>query len=128
MASEDVSAKVAARAPPSPSHVAVDVDKQVQPQEQQKRIHSLIVDTGPLIKNEPALSTLLSQAEKLYTIPSVLAEIKVSLTAHGSSFSSLGTVSDGRSLFRMPLHAPGCRRPCCLSSLYATRVLSLSGL
>ncbi|KAF3771380.1 D-site 20S pre-rRNA nuclease [Cryphonectria parasitica EP155] len=43
---------------------------------QRKRIHSLIVDTGPLIKNEPALSTLLSQAEELYTIPSVLAEIK----------------------------------------------------
>lgn len=44
----------------------------------QKRIHSLIVDTGPLIKNEPALSTLLAQAEQLYTIPSVLAEIKAS--------------------------------------------------
>lgn len=50
-------------------------------QKGQKRIHSLIVDTGPLIKNEPALSTLLAQAEELYTIPSVLAEIKAS---HGS--------------------------------------------
>lgn len=47
-------------------------------QHEQKRIHSLIVDTGPLIKNEPALSTLLAQAEELYTIPSVLAEIKAS--------------------------------------------------
>lgn len=45
---------------------------------QQKRIHSLIVDTGPLIKNEPALSTLIAQAEQLYTIPSVLSEIKAS--------------------------------------------------
>ncbi|POS69304.1 20S-pre-rRNA D-site endonuclease NOB1 [Diaporthe helianthi] len=42
----------------------------------QKRIHSLVVDTGPLIKNEPALSTLISQAEQIYTIPSVLSEIK----------------------------------------------------
>ncbi|KAG8161130.1 hypothetical protein KVR01_009394 [Diaporthe batatas] len=42
----------------------------------QKRIHSLVVDTGPLIKNEPALSTLISQAEEIYTIPSVLSEIK----------------------------------------------------
>lgn len=44
----------------------------------QKRIHSLVVDTGPLIKNEPALSTLISEAEEIYTIPSVLSEIKVS--------------------------------------------------
>lgn len=44
----------------------------------QKRIHSLVVDTGPLIKNEPALSTLIAQAEEIYTIPSVLSEIKVS--------------------------------------------------
>lgn len=43
-----------------------------------KRIHNLVVDTGPLIKNEPALSTLLSQADEVYTIPSVLTEIKVS--------------------------------------------------
>lgn len=43
-----------------------------------KRIHHLVVDTGPLIKNEPALSTLLSQADQIYTIPSVLAEIKAS--------------------------------------------------
>lgn len=43
----------------------------------QKRIHSLVVDTGPLIKNEPALSTLISEAEEIYTIPSVLSEIKV---------------------------------------------------
>lgn len=42
-----------------------------------KRIHNLVVDTGPLIKNEPALSTLLSQADEIYTIPSVLSEIKV---------------------------------------------------
>lgn len=47
-----------------------------------KRIHSLVVDTGPLIKNEPALSTLISEAEEIYTIPSVLSEIKVCLPRH----------------------------------------------
>lgn len=56
-------------------------------QQAQKRIHSLIVDTGPLIKNEPALSTLLAQADELYTIPAVLAEIKVSDSCTEPSYS-----------------------------------------
>ncbi|CAN8096237.1 unnamed protein product [Discula destructiva] len=43
---------------------------------QQKRIHSLVVDTGPLIKNEPSTSTLIALADHLYTIPSVISEIK----------------------------------------------------
>ena len=42
----------------------------------QKPIHSLVLDTGPLIKNEIAVSTLLAQAESLYTIPSVISEIR----------------------------------------------------
>lgn len=46
--------------------------------QRQRRVHSLVVDTGPLIKNEPALSTLISEAEEIYTIPSVLSEIKAS--------------------------------------------------
>ncbi|PHH67513.1 hypothetical protein CDD80_773 [Ophiocordyceps camponoti-rufipedis] len=41
-----------------------------------KPIHSLVLDTGPLIKNDPPVSVLLSKAEALYTIPSVLAEIR----------------------------------------------------
>ncbi|KAG6001488.1 hypothetical protein E4U21_004296 [Claviceps maximensis] len=41
-----------------------------------KPIHSLIIDTGPLIKNDPPVSALLSQAETLYTIPSVISEIR----------------------------------------------------
>ncbi|KAI0144730.1 20S-pre-rRNA D-site endonuclease NOB1 [Pestalotiopsis sp. NC0098] len=41
-----------------------------------KPIHSLIIDTGPLIKNDPPISTLLAQAEELYTLPSVIPEIK----------------------------------------------------
>lgn len=41
-----------------------------------KPIHSLVLDTGPLIKNEISVSTLISQAEKLYTIPSVISEVR----------------------------------------------------
>ena len=41
-----------------------------------KPIHSLILDTGPLIKNDPTVSTLLAKAEVLYTIPAVLSEIR----------------------------------------------------
>ncbi|KAI1078764.1 D-site 20S pre-rRNA nuclease [Whalleya microplaca] len=43
---------------------------------QSKPIHSLVLDTGPLIKNDPPVSTLLSQAHELYTLPSVLTEIR----------------------------------------------------
>ncbi|CAK7263525.1 20S-pre-rRNA D-site endonuclease nob1 [Sporothrix epigloea] len=41
-----------------------------------KPIHTLVVDTGPIIKNDPAISTLLAQAECLVTIPSVIDEIR----------------------------------------------------
>lgn len=41
-----------------------------------KPIHSLVLDTGPLIKGDPAISTLVAQAEELYTIPAVLDEIR----------------------------------------------------
>ncbi|KAK7959296.1 rRNA-binding endoribonuclease [Apiospora aurea] len=42
----------------------------------QKPVKLLIVDTGPLIKNDPPLSTLLAQADEIYTLPSVLSEIR----------------------------------------------------
>ncbi|KAI1404920.1 D-site 20S pre-rRNA nuclease [Hypoxylon fuscum] len=45
-----------------------------------KPIHSLVVDTGPLIKNDPPVSTLLAQAHELYTLPSVLSEIRDAAT------------------------------------------------
>ncbi|KAG6035016.1 hypothetical protein E4U41_006271 [Claviceps citrina] len=45
-----------------------------------KPIHSLVLDTGPLIKNDPSVSALVSQAEALYTIPSVIAEIRDAAT------------------------------------------------
>jgi len=41
-----------------------------------KSIHSLVIDTGPIIKNEPSASTLREKAEKLFTIPAVVEEIR----------------------------------------------------
>lgn len=41
-----------------------------------KQIHSLVLDTGPLIKNDPPVSALIAQAETLYTLPSVIPEIR----------------------------------------------------
>lgn len=45
-----------------------------------KPIHSLILDTGPLIKNDPPLSTLLATAQELYTLPSVITEVRDAVT------------------------------------------------
>lgn len=41
-----------------------------------KPIHSLVLDTGPLIKNDPTVSALIAQAEQLYILPSVVPEIR----------------------------------------------------
>ncbi len=45
-----------------------------------KPIHALVLDTGPIIKNEPSVSTLISQAQTLYTIPAVIDEIRDAVT------------------------------------------------
>jgi RNA-binding protein NOB1 len=45
-----------------------------------KPIHSLVLDAGPIIKNEPSVSTLLGQAETLFTIPAVIEEIRDAVT------------------------------------------------
>jgi RNA-binding protein NOB1 len=45
-----------------------------------KPIHSLILDAGPLIKNDPPVSSLLAQAHELYTLPSVISEIRDAAT------------------------------------------------
>lgn len=78
----------------------------------QKRIHSLVVDTGPLIKNEPALSTLISEAEEIYTIPSVLSEIKVSFPRpfNATRFGCFDCETDVAHRMKPP--APESRRPC----------------
>jgi len=45
-----------------------------------KPIHALVVDAGPIIKNDPLVSTLLSQAAELWTLPSVVGEIRDAAT------------------------------------------------
>ncbi|KAF4506637.1 hypothetical protein G6O67_006702 [Ophiocordyceps sinensis] len=45
-----------------------------------KPIHSLVLDTGPLIKNDPPASVLLARAETLYTLPSIIPEIRDAAT------------------------------------------------
>lgn len=45
-----------------------------------KPIHSLILDTGPLIKNDPPASTLRAKAEQLYTLPCIVSEIRDAAT------------------------------------------------
>lgn len=57
----------AEQSPPAP---------QSQEATKSKSIHNLVIDTGALIKNEPSVSTLLAQAEELYTTPEVLAEVR----------------------------------------------------
>ncbi|KAK3902445.1 RNA-binding protein NOB1 [Staphylotrichum tortipilum] len=41
-----------------------------------KPVHSLVIDANAIIKNDPTVSTLLAQAEALYTIPAVVTEIR----------------------------------------------------
>lgn len=41
-----------------------------------KPIHCIVLDAGPIIKNDPPISTLLGQAETLFTIPAVIEEIR----------------------------------------------------
>ncbi|KAJ1329765.1 RNA-binding protein NOB1 [Microdochium nivale] len=45
-----------------------------------KPIHALVIDTGPIIKNDPPVSTLLGQAVELWTLPSVITEIRDTAT------------------------------------------------
>ncbi|KAG5983155.1 hypothetical protein E4U54_006278 [Claviceps lovelessii] len=63
-------------APPPPPTEPLDGAASQTTTSASKPIHSLVVDTGPLIKNDPSVSALLSQAETLYTIPSVISEIR----------------------------------------------------
>ncbi|KAM0328868.1 hypothetical protein ACHAQA_005284 [Verticillium albo-atrum] len=48
--------------------------------DQRKPIHSICLDTGPLIKNDPPVSTLIAQADQLYTLPSIIDEIRDAAT------------------------------------------------
>lgn len=42
----------------------------------QKPVHSIIIDTGPLIHNTVSISTIINTAEVLYTTPAIIAEIR----------------------------------------------------
>lgn len=42
----------------------------------QKPVHTIVLDAGPILRNDPVISTLLTMCEELVTVPSVLAEIK----------------------------------------------------
>lgn len=42
----------------------------------QKPIHSLILDTGPLIKNVVSISSIINSAEELFTTPAIISEIR----------------------------------------------------
>ena len=39
-------------------------------------IHTIVLDAGPILQNNPTVSTLLSKSESLVTVPSVTSEIK----------------------------------------------------
>ncbi|KAL8957820.1 MAG: hypothetical protein Q9193_005004 [Seirophora villosa] len=41
-----------------------------------KPIHTIVLDAGPMLKNDPSISSLLATSERLVTAPSVLHEIK----------------------------------------------------
>lgn len=66
--------------PPTDSSTVMDNSTSPAAAPALKPIHSLVLDTGPLIKNDPSVSALLSKAEELYTIPSVIPEIRDAAT------------------------------------------------
>jgi hypothetical protein len=39
-----------------------------------KPVHCLVIDANAIIRNDPTVSSLLAQAEELYTIPAVVSE------------------------------------------------------
>jgi RNA-binding protein NOB1 len=49
-------------------------------EEPTKLAHTLVLDTGAIIKNEPSVSTLISKAESLFTVPAIISEIKDAVT------------------------------------------------
>lgn len=45
-----------------------------------KRTHTIVLDTGAIIRNHPTVSSLIAQAEELYTVPAIISEIKDATT------------------------------------------------
>ncbi|EZF28410.1 hypothetical protein H101_07905, partial [Trichophyton interdigitale H6] len=52
------------------------MSEKVDTKEPEKPVHTIILDAGPLIKNVPSVSTLLSQSHVLVTTPSIVSEIR----------------------------------------------------
>ncbi|KAF2220701.1 Nin one binding Zn-ribbon like-domain-containing protein [Elsinoe ampelina] len=46
----------------------------------EKPIHTIILDTGPIIRNHPTVSSLLAQSEEIVTVPAIISEIKDAVT------------------------------------------------
>lgn len=42
----------------------------------QKPIHAIILDAGPILKNDPSIATLLARSEQLFTSSSIISEIR----------------------------------------------------
>ena len=42
----------------------------------EKQLRSIILDTSPILTSTPSISTLLIKAERIYTVPSVIEEVK----------------------------------------------------
>lgn len=42
----------------------------------QKPVHTIVLDTGPILKNDPSLNALIQKSERLITVPTVITEIK----------------------------------------------------
>ena len=41
-----------------------------------KPVHSVVLDSGPILKNDPSVSTLMVKSEQLFSVSSVISEIK----------------------------------------------------
>lgn len=42
----------------------------------EKAVHTIVLDAGPIINNDPGVSSLIAQAEELVTTPDIISEIK----------------------------------------------------
>ena len=42
----------------------------------QKSVHSVVLDSGPIIRNDPSVSALMAKSEQLFSVSSVISEIK----------------------------------------------------
>ena len=62
---------------PAPTNAitsAATISDESPVQKPSKPVHSLVIDANAIIRNDPTVSTLIAQAQELYTIPSVVSE------------------------------------------------------